>query len=346
MYIEPVGDTALYNLKPSNNPLVNQGRRLWRLFDQHSFLLTEQMRQAGEENQQFSEEIQHLGDGSFSHGDWRHSWSTRNLDTLPAEERAEFEESAVLLAALKDDLHAFNERKIRQLNTPIHCIEAQNSSSVAASASEQTADGLVNTLKLARNCRVMLTRNLWPQYKLVNGARGSVCKIVYTPQNTTSVPDLVLVKFDSFTGPSALRDMPGVVALCPVTATWTTRGGQGSHRRTQLPLIPGFGFTIHKSQGMTLDKVIINLGPREFSHGLTYTAVSRVRSLNSLAFSPFPNFERYFDPLIQLIDTCIKSIGLTSVKILQAFMPGEERRRERRCWQRDFSCPCNQIRSD
>ena len=41
-------------------------------------------------------------------------------------------------------------------------------------------------------------------------------------------------------------------------------------------------------------KVIINLGDKEFSHGLVYTAITRVRRLVvDLAFSPTPTFDRF-----------------------------------------------------
>ena len=41
-----------------------------------------------------------------------------------------------------------------------------------------------------------------------------------------------------------------------------------------------------------MQRIMINIGDREFACGLTYTAVSRVRSLKDLAFYPFPNFDR------------------------------------------------------
>jgi hypothetical protein len=43
---------------------------------------------------------------------------------------------------------------------------------------------------------------------------------------------------------------------------------------------------------MTLDKIIINLGDKEFASGLTYTAVTRVRRAADMSFSPYPNFIR------------------------------------------------------
>jgi hypothetical protein len=44
---------------------------------------------------------------------------------------------------------------------------------------------------------------------------------------------------------------------------------------------------------MTLDKIIINLGDKEFASGLTYTAVTRVRRAADMSFRPYPNFIRY-----------------------------------------------------
>ena len=44
---------------------------------------------------------------------------------------------------------------------------------------------------------------------------------------------------------------------------------------------------------MTLDKIIINLGDKEFASGLTYTAVTRVRRAADMLFRPYPNFIRY-----------------------------------------------------
>ena len=43
---------------------------------------------------------------------------------------------------------------------------------------------------------------------------------------------------------------------------------------------------------MTMDRAIVNAGEREFACGITYTAVSRVRNLQSLAFDPMSNFVR------------------------------------------------------
>ncbi len=54
----------------------------------------------------------------------------------------------------------------------------------------------------------------------------------------------------------------------------------GSYK--QFPLMLGYAMTIHKSQGKTLSKVIINISRGAFAHGQTYVALSRTRRANDM----------------------------------------------------------------
>jgi ATP-dependent exoDNAse (exonuclease V) alpha subunit len=45
-----------------------------------------------------------------------------------------------------------------------------------------------------------------------------------------------------------------------------------------------WGITIHKSQGLTLEKVAVELGDKDFPGGLSFVAISRVKTLKGLAF--------------------------------------------------------------
>ena len=52
-----------------------------------------------------------------------------------------------------------------------------------------------------------------------------------------------------------------------------------------VPLTLAYAISIHKSQGQTLDQVIINPGSDDFSRGLLFVALSRVRRVEAIQFT-------------------------------------------------------------
>lgn len=54
---------------------------------------------------------------------------------------------------------------------------------------------------------------------------------------------------------------------------------------SQLPLIPAWAITIHKSQGLSFDQITINLDDSPFSTGQLYVALSRARKIDGIALS-------------------------------------------------------------
>ena len=71
----------------------------------------------------------------------------------------------------------------------------------------------------------------------------------------------------------------------------------GSYK--QFPLMLGYAMTIHKAQGKTLGKVIIDISRGAFAHGQTYVALSRTRHANDMHIvKPLTSRDIIFDKRI------------------------------------------------
>ncbi|KAI1783638.1 hypothetical protein LXA43DRAFT_850307, partial [Ganoderma leucocontextum] len=98
-----------------------------------------------------------------------------------------------------------------------------------------------------------------------------------------------LVSCPTYSGPTLWRTEPRTgfpdgVPIVPITPIKTTFEAKGkSVSRTQLPLRLAWAVTVHKSQGLTIARARIGLGRTEFCSGLTFVALSRVKSLDTLA---------------------------------------------------------------
>ena len=108
----------------------------------------------------------------------------------------------------------------------------------------------------------MLTSNLWVEIGLVNGAMGIIEAICYRSGGPPDLPLAVMVRFDHYIGPTLHN---GTVPITPLRRTWVNSGVLCSH--LQLPLRSAWAVTIHKSPGLTLDKVVIDVGRKNFLVG-------------------------------------------------------------------------------
>ena len=77
----------------------------------------------------------------------------------------------------------------------------------------------------------------------------------------------------------------------PISPVDTTRQDGGTQVRTQLPLSLCWAITMHKSQGQTIEKAVIDLGPKEACTGLTFVCLSRAKRLADLMAKPM-SFDR------------------------------------------------------
>ena len=85
------------------------------------------------------------------------------------------------------------------------------------------------------------------------------------------------------------ENQPLCIPIYPITGTSQTE--IGFHGRQQLPLRLAWALTIRKSQGLTLPKAWIDIGKSERTAGVSYVAISRVKSLASCAIVPM-TYER------------------------------------------------------
>ena len=95
------------------------------------------------------------------------------------------------------------------------------------------------------------------------------------------------MEFENYRGPVFNENQPLCIPICPITVTSQTE--IGFHERQQLPLRLAWALTIHKSQGLTLPKAIkawIDIGKSERIVGVSYVAISRVKSLAFCVIEP------------------------------------------------------------
>jgi ATP-dependent DNA helicase PIF1 len=121
-------------------------------------------------------------------------------------------------------------------------------------------------LTLKVGAQVMLLRNLHTESGLVNGALG------------------IVRDFDSGDGLPMVEFAGGQLIKCEPKTWEISRDGDVLARRTQVPLRLAWAWTIHKSQGQTIDKVEVDLSSA-FECGQAYVALSRVHSLEGLFLS-------------------------------------------------------------
>jgi ATP-dependent DNA helicase PIF1 len=132
----------------------------------------------------------------------------------------------------------------------------------------------------------MLTENLWTEQGLVNGTLGTIHDIAWKVGRnpSTDAPDHLLISFDGYTGPGFIGDgtQNPIVPIFKSIREFA-RGNKVCHR-IQFPMTIAYSVTIHKAQGLTVDKAVLNISEKDFSPGLSYVAVSRVKTLRDVLF--------------------------------------------------------------
>ena len=135
--------------------------------------------------------------------------------------------------------------------------------------------GLEKLVIIKLGCKIMLRRNIDISLGLVNGAIGIVTSIKYSIDES-KVVDSIAIKFDN--GKEHVLEK--------VNSKFQILDKAFVIRR-QFPISHAYAITIHKSQGLTLKNVLVDLGNSIFACGQAYVAMSRVTSLSGFEFDKF-----------------------------------------------------------
>jgi hypothetical protein len=190
-----------------------------------------------------------------------------NLTTLGVGATVE----ATRLYATRRSVEAENAARLAALEPGIrgHEFLAKDSGKPGAMASCSAP----TKLTLKRGAQVVLLKNLDPDTGLVNGSRGVVVSIERSAKHAGMFAPRV-------------QFANGLTKLIEREKWDLKAGDRVVGTRRQIPLALAWAITIHKSQGMTLDKAQVALAEC-FEAGQAYVAASRLRSLEGLTLLSF-----------------------------------------------------------
>ena len=285
--LPPVLDAPMFSRKlgKDTNPLSEEGQLSFQSFDKAVILTTvERVRGNDERQTRFRRVLSNLRNGCVTPLD--HAFLHQRLESnLTANEVAEFHHAPRLVSKHDSEIQ-INEDLLLKLNKPICTITAAHKPADAENGSPQDAMGLEKNISIAIGAKVMLRSNLYVSAGLTNGSIGTVHGILYNPQlpGPNSLPTAVCVNFPEYQGNPWNPRHPKVVPIPPFTATWPK--GTQVYSRTQIPLSLAFATTIHKSQGWTKSRIVVDIGKKELNCGLSFVAFSRVKSIDGIMISP------------------------------------------------------------
>lgn len=233
-------------------------------------------------------------------------------------------QNAVRLFPTREKVRELNDREFRLLTTPIQPFDSHDDFKwneehpQLNSKGETRPDGHLRaldehrfepTIRLRKDMQVVLLVNLDLGLGLVNGSQGVI--VDFAPHSDERLLEQVGEHKDykdrqmkSFISHNkdlkiwpVVRFTNGVERIILAHCTVNELGDTKPYSllsRTQIPLAAAWAMTVHKSQGMTLSRVIVDLA-RSFEAGQEYVALSRAKSLDGLKVLRLGNFDRGAD---------------------------------------------------
>lgn len=176
------------------------------------------------------------------------------------------DEFAVTLSSINAIADQVNLKKLMELNTPSFSYKATTEGIFQDHLCPAPAQ-----LSLKVGAQVMMVKNDL-QGRWVNGSIGKVVSlsrdeiIVRLADGAVHVVERSMWENKIYTWDKAMNTISFEV--------------QGTY--TQYPIRLAWAMTVHKSQGLTFDKVIVDMGRGAFAHGQLYVALSRCKTLEGI----------------------------------------------------------------
>jgi ATP-dependent DNA helicase PIF1 len=221
--LPPVGGHPLYYLRPQHIDAI-RGSCLYRAFDQTVRLVTV-MRQQGEDDisGRFRAALGELRSATLSQASWE-LLCTRTANQLSPDEVDGFD-GALRLYYTTAEVRETNYNRLAATNQPVKKLTAEHKGRGASAATEEEADNLSAEIYICIGARIMLTTNLWTEIGLVNGSMGSIEDLSWdNGRQTNQLPSVILIRFDSYAGPSFPGCPLGTVPVFPQTRQFEYKG--------------------------------------------------------------------------------------------------------------------------
>ena len=258
--------------------------------------LTEQFRQS---DSQFSDLLNEIRSGHVSRASIELLNSRRTVDADP-NESTESQKDLTRLYTHNLDVDRVNQDHLKKIKGRIRSFDARIKGNMKLAETIQRSIMAPPVLELKKGARVMFVKNNYEKGYL-NGSLGEI------------------LSFDK-DGQPVVRLTTGA-ELKAEPEEWRVEDETGKLLvgYTQVPLRLAWAITVHKSQGMTLDAALMDLG-RTFERGQGYVALSRVKNLEGLSLIDFNQTALQVDPLALRADQRFQELSSESE---EAFDEGE-----------------------
>ncbi len=204
-----------------------------------------------------------------------------------------------------EDVDAINQRELNLVPGPTKVYEMVGRGARKLQETLKRSVLAQERLSLKEGARVMFIRNNF-EAGFVNGTMGIVHGF-----ERSGLPIVILANGKKITVNSE---------------TWRIdEDGKTKAEVSQIPLRLAWAITIHKSQGMSLDSLEIDLS-KAFVPGMGYVALSRARSLKGLSILGINSMALRTDPSAAAVDRSFRDMSSRFARGLN-LMPAEEKKK-------------------